>query len=90
MLLTQNNKTYQLANQKFKKNTIVTTKYTLISFIPKNLFNQFRKIANIWFVGIMIMEMIPAISNSDGVPVMAPPLLTIIGLSMIKDAWENY
>ena len=38
----------------------------------------------------MVLEVIPNITNSDGVPVMAPPLLTIIGLSMIKDAWENY
>jgi hypothetical protein len=73
-----------------KKNAIVTTKYTLISFIPKNLFNQFRKLANCWFVGILILETIPDISNSDGVPVMAPPLCTVMGLSMIKDAWENY
>jgi len=34
--------------------------------------------------------MIPGISNSDGVPVMALPLSTVMGLSMVKDAWENY
>ena len=38
----------------------------------------------------MILEMIPHISNSDEVPVMAPPLAFITFVSMMKDAYEDY
>ena len=33
-------------------NSISTTKYTLLSFIPKNLMEQFSKLANVYFLVI--------------------------------------
>lgn len=35
---------------KYNSNQIVTSKYTLWNFLPKNLFEQFRRIANIYFL----------------------------------------
>jgi hypothetical protein len=41
-------------------NEIVTSKYTLLTFVPKNLFEQFRRIANFYFlVNAAIMFIIP-------------------------------
>lgn len=34
----------------YSSNGITTSKYTIINFIPKNLFEQFRRIANIYFL----------------------------------------
>ena len=31
-------------------NSIATTRYTLLSFLPKSLFEQFRRIANVYFL----------------------------------------
>ena len=37
----------------FKTNEIHTSKYTWYNFIPKNLFYQFQKIANLYFLVLM-------------------------------------
>lgn len=39
------NTTFQYVN-----NYIRTSKYTLLSFIPRNLFEQFQRVANIYFL----------------------------------------
>ncbi len=36
------------------------------------------------------MQMIPAISITNGQPSMVPPLVFVIIVSMIKDAYEDY
>ena len=36
------------------------------------------------------MQMITVISISNGQPAMAPPLIFVVILSMIKDAYEDY
>ena len=38
----------------------------------------------------MGMQMITVISISNGQPAMAPPLVFVVVLSMIKDAYEDY
>ena len=68
----------------------MTTKYTLINFVFKNLMIQFSKLANVYFLIIMIMQTIKPISITDGTPVQAMPLLSVIIISMIKDAFEDY
>ena len=40
---------------KYTKNHISTTKYTCATFIPLNLFEQFKKMANLYFLIIMIL-----------------------------------
>ena len=39
----------------FTNNKISTTKYTCLSFMPRNLFEQFTKMANAYFLIIMIL-----------------------------------
>ena len=74
-----------------KNNCVRTAKYTWWSFIPHNLFEQFTtKLANLYFLVIMFMQMIEVISISQGQPAMLPPLVFVVVLSMIKDAYEDY
>uniref|UniRef100_A0A8C0EP17 Phospholipid-transporting ATPase n=1 Tax=Bubo bubo TaxID=30461 RepID=A0A8C0EP17_BUBBB len=42
--------------QKFCDNRIVSSKYTLWNFLPKNLFEQFRRIANFYFLIIFLVQ----------------------------------
>lgn len=72
------------------RNNIRTAKYTLFNFLPKNLFNQFSKMANVYFLCITFMQCINSISISDGKPAMAVPLTVIVLVSMMKDAYEDY
>lgn len=47
---------YGLPIKSYPRNKIRTTKYTPLSFIPKNLFYQFHNIANIYFFIIVILQ----------------------------------
>ena len=77
--------------KRFKTNYVRTSKYTWYNFIPINLFVQFtQKVANLYFLLIMYMQTIRIISISNGQPAMAPPLIFVVVLSMIKDAYEDY
>jgi hypothetical protein len=42
-------------------NHVRTTKYTLLTFLPKNLFEQFHRYANIYFLVIAILNWMPFI-----------------------------
>ena len=75
----------------WKDNTVRTNKYTFWNFVPKNLFGvQFQKAPNVYFVLITIMQCFPAISISGGYPAMLPPLVVVLGFSMLKDAYEDF
>lgn len=39
----------------YPRNKVRTTKYTPLSFIPKNMYNQFSNVANIYFLFIVIL-----------------------------------
>ena len=39
----------------FISNKITTSKYTVINFLPKNIIMQFSKLANIYFLAMMIL-----------------------------------
>lgn len=73
-----------------KDNTISTSKYSRWNFLPKNLIEQFSKMANIYFIFISIMQMIPIISITNGFPAQIFPLGVVIFISMLKDLFEDY
>lgn len=70
-------------------NKIETSKYNLITFFPKNIFEQFIKLANLYFLIIGVLELIPEISTSDGKPVIWLPLFVIVAITAIKDVLED-
>jgi hypothetical protein len=39
-----------------KSNKIKTSRYTPLTFLPKNLYEQFRRIANLYFLIILCMQ----------------------------------
>lgn len=78
-----------IADMEVCDNSIKTSKYTTFNFIPKNLFVQFSKVANLYFLIIGIMQMMPSISVSGGFPVIFIPLSIVIGVSATKDFYED-
>lgn len=69
-------------------NQIRTTKYTLLSFLPKNLFEQFHRIANLYFIFIVLLNWVPAV-NAFGKEVAMVPVLFVLGVTAIKDLFED-
>jgi phospholipid-translocating ATPase len=73
----------------YQRNKIRTTKYTPLNFIPKNLFFQFTNIANSYFLFIIILGCFQIFGvQSPGM--QAVPLIVIVVLTAIKDAFEDY
>ncbi len=70
-------------------NAICTSKYTVISFLPKNLFEQFSKLANVYFLFIMVLQIIPQISITGGQPAILLPLMFVCAVSAVKDLFED-
>ncbi|KAJ2611096.1 phospholipid transporting ATPase [Coemansia sp. RSA 1365] len=72
----------------YAPNHIRTAKYTVLSFVPKNLLEQFRRAANIYFLFLLILQFIPAVTT--GMPgLSALALFTIVALTMAKDGYED-
>jgi len=82
-----NNSSY---NNKFKyaKNRIKTSKYTWYNFLPLNLFEQFQRLANFYFLCLLILQVIPVISSLTPYTT-ALPLIGVLLLTAIKDAYDD-
>uniref|UniRef100_A0A1X7U3D1 Phospholipid-transporting ATPase n=1 Tax=Amphimedon queenslandica TaxID=400682 RepID=A0A1X7U3D1_AMPQE len=76
------------AQYKYANNVIKTAKYNIITFLPINLLEQFLRIANFYFLILVILQAIPGISS---VPVYSTlvPLLGVLATTAIKDAYDD-
>ena len=70
-------------------NSIQTNKYTWIDVIPMNIYEQFSRLANVYFLVIGLLSMIKAISNTGGRPVVLFPLSIIMGVNILKNIYED-
>ncbi|KAL7181751.1 hypothetical protein ACSBR1_040618 [Camellia fascicularis] len=73
---------------KFKGNSISTTKYNILTFLPKGLFEQFRRVANLYFLMISILSATPISPVSPITNVL--PLSIVLFVSLVKEAWEDW
>lgn len=69
-------------------NYVSTTKYTAFNFIPKSLFEQFRRVANIYFLIVACVSFSP-LAPFTALSIVAP-LLVVIGATMAKEAVEDW
>ncbi|TFL07331.1 hypothetical protein BDV98DRAFT_599642 [Pterulicium gracile] len=73
----------------YASNQIISSRYSLITFLPRNLLEQFRRIANVFFLAIAILQFFPKFSTiSPGLVIL--PLIIVLGLAAIKDGYEDY
>lgn len=73
---------------RYRGNYVSTTKYTAANFIPKSLFEQFRRVANIYFLVVAFVSFSP-LAPFKAVSVLIP-LLFVIGATMVKEAVEDW
>lgn len=73
---------------KYCSNYISTTKYNIITFLPKALFEQFRRVANLYFLMAAIVSATTNLSPFSAFSMVAP-LVFVVGLSMAKEALED-
>ncbi|OAD06830.1 hypothetical protein MUCCIDRAFT_34579, partial [Mucor lusitanicus CBS 277.49] len=80
---------YGQPTKTYISNQIRTAKYTWYTFLPKNLFEQFRGIANLYFLFLVILQMFPLFSTSASPVLVVLPLAAILVLTGAKDAVED-
>uniref|UniRef100_A0A8C1RJF2 Phospholipid-transporting ATPase n=1 Tax=Cyprinus carpio TaxID=7962 RepID=A0A8C1RJF2_CYPCA len=80
---------YHSFSKGFQDNSIRTTKYTLISFIPMNLFQQFHRAANLYFLFLVLLNWVPVVEAFQKEITMIP-LAVVITVIAFKDAMEDY
>lgn len=70
-------------------NTIVTSKYTVLNFIFKNMWEQFHRLANVYFLFIALLNFVPAV-EAVGREVAFIPLFFVLSVTAARDIFEDY
>mmetsp|Transcript_5502 Transcript_5502/g.8124 ORF Transcript_5502/g.8124 Transcript_5502/m.8124 type:complete len:1247 (-) Transcript_5502:43-3783(-) len=70
------------------KNVVITAKYNIITFLPKNLIEQFQRVANIYFLIISLLQLTTGLSPT-GRYGTAIPLILVMLAQMLKDIYED-
>jgi len=78
----------QNTHERFPTNYITTSKYNLLTFLPKNLFEQFRRLANFYFLLISALQLIPGLSPTGKYTTLLP-LCIVLAVTAIKEAYED-
>ncbi|CCK71876.1 aminophospholipid-translocating P4-type ATPase DNF3 KNAG_0I00850 [Huiozyma naganishii CBS 8797] len=76
-------------NRPYINNAITSSRYTVYSFLPKQFFAQFSKLANTYFLVIAILQMIPGWSTT-GTYTTIVPLLIFMAISMAREAYDDF
>lgn len=75
-------------NTPYVNNVITSSRYTLISFLPRQLIAQFSKLANCYFLLVSILQLIPSWSTT-GTSTTIIPLCIFISISMLREGYED-
>ncbi|OKL60853.1 hypothetical protein UA08_03203 [Talaromyces atroroseus] len=73
----------------FVKNWIRSNRYTPLTFLPRQLFAQFSKLANFYFLCFALMQLIPGLSTI-GNKTNIVPLMIFVSISMAKEGFDDY
>ncbi|MPC79617.1 putative phospholipid-transporting ATPase IF [Portunus trituberculatus] len=62
--------------------------YTWFNFIPKNLFEQFRRIANFYFLIVTLIQL--SIESPVSPMTSILPLVFVVSVTAVKQAYEDW
>lgn len=73
----------------FKGNYISTTKYNVATFLPKFLFEQFSKYANLFFLCTALIQQVPHVSPTNRYTTIGT-LMVVLLVSAVKELIEDF
>uniref|UniRef100_A0A671SMV8 Phospholipid-transporting ATPase n=1 Tax=Sinocyclocheilus anshuiensis TaxID=1608454 RepID=A0A671SMV8_9TELE len=76
------------SQQSCTRNKVQTTKYTFLSFIPKNLFEQLHRFANVYFAFLGALNFVPIV-NAFQPEISIIPIVFVMSITAVKDLWED-
>uniref|UniRef100_A0A667J017 Phospholipid-transporting ATPase n=1 Tax=Lynx canadensis TaxID=61383 RepID=A0A667J017_LYNCA len=71
-----------------QNNTIKTSRYNVFNFLPLNLFEQFQRLANAYFLVLLFLQLIPQISSLAWYTTVIP-LMVVLSITAVKDAIDD-
>ena len=77
------------SSARYLDNHVSTAKYNVATFLPKFLFEQFSKYANLFFLFTAALQQIPNISPTNRYTTIGP-LVIVLLVSAIKELVEDY
>ncbi|XP_071990429.1 phospholipid-transporting ATPase IB isoform X3 [Engystomops pustulosus] len=79
----------QPQTSKFRDNRVSTAKYSVLTFLPRFLYEQIRRAANAFFLFIALLQQIPDVSPTGRYTTLVP-LIFILTVAGIKEIIEDY
>lgn len=73
----------------FISNAIRTSRYNAFDFFPKQLFFQFSRLGNFYFLCVGVPQTIPGISTTGSFTTIIP-LLVFVMLTIFKEGYDDY
>lgn len=79
---------FEATSRNYADNYVKTTKYSPATFIPKSLFEQFRRVANFFFLVTAMLSFTSIAPYSAASSIL--PLAVVIGATMLKEGVEDF
>nr|XP_026251163.1 probable phospholipid-transporting ATPase VB [Urocitellus parryii] len=79
---------WEKVSRRYSGNRICTTKYSLLTFLPRNLCEQFHRGANLYFLFLVILNWVPSLEVFHREITMLP-LAIVLLIIMVKDGMED-
>ncbi|OMJ75568.1 hypothetical protein SteCoe_25265 [Stentor coeruleus] len=76
-------------NSLFPSNHISSTKYNILNILPKNIIEQFKRLANIWFLIVSILQVLPFNLSPTSSWATIVPLCFVLITTLAKDAYQD-
>ena len=73
----------------FGTNEVTTSKYTVLTFVPINMFEQFTRVANVYFAIIAALQLIPGLSPTHWFTTVMP-LGLVLAVNAVKEIYDDY
>ncbi|KAG0298402.1 hypothetical protein BGZ98_000214 [Dissophora globulifera] len=73
----------------FVSNAVTTARYTLWDFLPKQLYAQFSKIANVYFLFVASLQMVPSWSPTGQYTTLVP-LVLFLSIAIAHEGYDDY
>ncbi|KAF9540200.1 hypothetical protein EC957_004559 [Mortierella hygrophila] len=72
----------------FVSNAVTTARYTLWDFLPKQLYAQFSKIANVYFLFVASLQMVPGWSTTGQYTTLVP-LVLFLSIAIAHEGYDD-
>ncbi|CAI9783514.1 unnamed protein product [Fraxinus pennsylvanica] len=79
---------HKIKPHRYPNNYVSTTKYNLLTFLPRAILEQFCRVANLYFLLAAVLSITP-LTPFTPISLIAP-LVFVMGISMLKEAVEDW